>query len=354
MTTKQSWLCYGEDMDWKLVDDLFKQRVWYSAGVVAAIIIAGYVFIQSATYLLVIVAGLILATVMHSLIVFLCQKTNFPYLLMYSVTWLLVVGLPIGLLYVSAPELGSQFTELKESVQQLGQPGTDLPAWIPARSYVESQVSAFDPALFFGESIIVGQLSSLAFTVGGILTGVAALLFVGLYVSLNPKLYTRTILSFVPKKKHAGIEKKLTRLATALSSWMTARLFSMAVVAALTYTGLLILGVPQALFLSLLAGLLSFVPNIGPILAVIPAALVAVIQSPLLLLYVIILYSLVQIIESYFITPFVQQRVVATPPAILISTQVIFGVLFGIMGLVLAAPVLASIFALRDASTKSV
>lgn len=339
-------------MSRQIVDEKFKGRFWYSVAAVLLVIVGGYIFLQSTTYLLVIATGLILATVMTALIRYTCRKTNFPYFLMYVITWLVVVGVPVGLLYVSAPALGSQVEVLQDNLQELGEPGTNLPAWIPARSYIETEVAAFDLRSFFTGSVAAGRLGSLAFTVGSIITGVAVLMFVALYVSLNPKLYVRTTLSLVNKRFRPSVERKLATVSYALSSWMLARLFSMVAVAGLTFVGLVLLGVPQALFLALLAGLLSFVPNIGPIIAVVPAALVAVLQSPILLVYVVVLYIVVQTVESYFITPFVQQRMVATPPAILISTQVIFGVLFGIMGLILAAPALAILFALRDASAE--
>lgn len=333
------------------VDEQFKQRFWYSTVAVLAVILGIYIFLQSAPYVLVIVMGLVLASVMSNLIKFLCTKTNISYKPMFIVTWLLVVGMPIGLLYISAPELGTQLSELQENVQQLGDPRTNLPDWIPARSYVESEVAAFDLRSFLTTTVVSGQLGNLAFTVGSIITGVVVLLFIAIYASLHPSLYTRTALSFITKAKRSYAEQKLAIMSLALSAWIKARLFSMGAVAVLTFIGLLILGVEQALFLALIAGLFSFVPNIGPIISLLPAALVAVLQSPLLLLYVIILYVLVQAIESYFISPFVEQRLVTTPPAILIATQVIFGVLFGIMGIILAAPLLAVIFALQGAKS---
>lgn len=334
-------------MNWLHPDKEFRQRFWYSVFGILAVVVGCYVFLQSATYMLVIITGLIMATVMTNLIRYLCKKINVPYVVMYIATWIVVIGVPFGALYLSIPQLDGQITELKESIQALGDPDNNLPVWIPARSYIESEIASFDLGSFFNQSVAIGRLSNLAFTVGSILTGVVVLMFIALYASLSPDVYKKTLLSFVRNDKRAYIEKKLTTISKALSSWIVARLFSMVAVGLLTFFGLLLIGMPQAFFLALLAGLLSFVPNIGPIVAVVPAALVAVLQSPLLLLYVIILYIVVQTVESYFITPFVQQRVVATPPAILISTQVIFGVLFGIMGLILAAPVLAIVFAFQ-------
>ncbi len=112
----------------------------------------------------------------------------------------------------------------------------------------------------------------------------------------------------------------------------------MTVVGILTWAGLMILGIPLAFTLAVIAGLLSFVPNIGPILSALPAVLVGLSVSPIMAVYVIGVYVLVQTVESYLITPFIQQRAVAMPPALLLIVQLIMGVWVGVIGIFLATP----------------
>jgi predicted PurR-regulated permease PerM len=103
---------------------------------------------------------------------------------------------------------------------------------------------------------------------------------------------------------------------------------------------------PLALTLGLLAGLLSFIPNIGPILSFVPAGLLAIPQGFSQVLYVGLLYIGIQTVESYVITPPMQRRMVSLPPALTISAQVILGVLFGFLGLLLATPLAAAVLVL--------
>jgi len=112
----------------------------------------------------------------------------------------------------------------------------------------------------------------------------------------------------------------------------------MFVVFVLTAIGLAIIGMPFWLVLALLAGLISFIPNFGPLIALIPAVLVALMQSPETALLVVGLYILIQFIESNFITTLVQQKLLNMPPAIIIIAQLLMGALTGGWGLVLATP----------------
>ncbi|MBW3599182.1 MAG: AI-2E family transporter, partial [Planctomycetes bacterium] len=120
------------------------------------------------------------------------------------------------------------------------------------------------------------------------------------------------------------------------------RLASMAVVGVLTAVGLLVLGVPLALGLAILAALLSFVPFLGPVVSAVPAVLVAFVESPTLALWVVGLYGAVQLVETYLVTPFIQQRAVSLPPSALLAAQILMGIMGGILGILLATPLAVS------------
>ena len=114
----------------------------------------------------------------------------------------------------------------------------------------------------------------------------------------------------------------------------------------LTWIGLLIIGVPLALTLGLIAGLFSFVPNFGPILSAVPAILLAFIDSPTSALYVVILFVAVQLIESNLVTPMIERRTVELPPVLTIAPQLALTILVGAVGLILATPILAVVMVL--------
>ena len=116
----------------------------------------------------------------------------------------------------------------------------------------------------------------------------------------------------------------------------------------LTSLGMWLIGMPAPLALGTLAGLLSFVPNIGPIVAATPGVLLAVPDGPWMLLSVVGVYVTAQMIESNVIDPLVDQYTVTTPPAVLIVAQVIMGVLAGVWGLLIATPLLVVVMVLTQ------
>ncbi len=117
----------------------------------------------------------------------------------------------------------------------------------------------------------------------------------------------------------------------------------MAIVALLTSAGLTAAGVPLPLVLGLIAGLFSFVPFLGPIASVVPAALVALTESATTLVYVLIVFAVVQALESYLITPLVERRTVSVPLFPLIAAQLVAGSLLGIAGIMFATPMLLAL-----------
>ncbi len=179
----------------------------------------------------------------------------------------------------------------------------------------------------------------------GALGNFVVILFIGLYGALAPNVYKHglTVL-LAPSIRERG-DEALQTAAAAMRNWLSAQLLAMAVVGVLTGTGLWLAGVPLAFALGLIAGLLAFIPNIGPIIALVPALLLALPEGRSTLLIVLAIYVGVQALESYVITPLFQLEKVSLQPALIIAVQLLFGVLFGILGLALATPIAAVLVA---------
>ena len=172
----------------------------------------------------------------------------------------------------------------------------------------------------------------------GALVGAFVIVIVAVYAALSPELYAGALGAVLPKDRRERLRTVLGDLATSLRWWLVGRLASMAVVGLLSGVGLALLGVPSPITLGVLAALLSFVPNVGPVLSLVPAALAGLTVGPTTALYVVVLYLAVQTVESYLVTPLIQQRAVTLPPAIVIVVQLAFGAAFGLLGLLFATP----------------
>jgi predicted PurR-regulated permease PerM len=184
-------------------------------------------------------------------------------------------------------------------------------------------------------------LSFASAAVGG-LTNLLIVLIVGLYLAVEPGVYLRGFLRLVPPRRRPRTREILLAVAHALRQWLLGQLLAMAVIGLASGLGLWLLGVPYAAVLGLVAALFAFVPNIGPILGLIPALLVAAGVSAWHPAYVLALYAAIQTLESYLLTPVIQRRAVDLPPGLLIVVQVAMGLAAGVLGLLLATPLAAA------------
>lgn len=196
---------------------------------------------------------------------------------------------------------------------------------------------------------IFAQATNLFSTTFGIIGSFLFIIFISIFLAYDPHLYTEGFIQMFPLNKQKKFRDIFDSIQNVLEWWMIGKIVSMSIVGIATVSGLWLLGIPMALTLGILAAILSFIPNFGPVISAIPAVLVAVIHNPLSALYVIILYIVIQAIESYLITPLVQTRTVSLPPALIIFAQFIMAALTGILGLALATPLLAvlSVFTKR-------
>ena len=180
------------------------------------------------------------------------------------------------------------------------------------------------------------QFAGAALTMLGVLGAVIIIVFTAVYLANNPTLYFRGLIRLLaPDYRDRGSEV-LSEIGVALRLWLLGRAIDMIVVVILTFAGLMLLNVPLAFLLALIAGLLNFIPYIGAVLGAVPAIIVAFGQGPVQALWIVLLFLAIQTVEGYLIVPFIQQRTVQLPPALLIFSQTVFGALFGILGLLLA------------------
>ncbi|MDX6750625.1 AI-2E family transporter [Geminicoccaceae bacterium 1502E] len=253
----------------------------------------------------------------------------------------LLAGLAVGIGVVAAPLLASQLDELWQEVPQAVR---TIREWVESWAWGRWILDQVDPAQLMSKAGggAAKTASTAITTTFGALGNMVLILFLGIYMAAEPRLYTRGIEALVAPSLRPRAAVFLGELRETLQQWLVAQLFSMTIVGTLTGLGLWLLGVPLALVLGIIAALFTFIPNIGPVLSAVPALLLALAEEPVLAVWVVALYLGVQTLESYFITPLIQERRVELPPALVISVQLLLGVLFGVLGLALATPLAAA------------
>jgi predicted PurR-regulated permease PerM len=186
---------------------------------------------------------------------------------------------------------------------------------------------------------LVGQMFKTTF---GLIVNSLLIFFVGLFLAVSPQSYRDGTVLLVPPARRERIRDLMNQLSETLWQWLVGRFASMLVTGLGASVLLFLIGVPMAGTLGLMTGLLTFIPNIGSLIAFLLAILVALSNSPMTAALVVPTYAVLQLVESYLVTPLIQQKQVSLPPALLISFQAIMGVLFGFLGAAVASPLLAA------------
>jgi predicted PurR-regulated permease PerM len=180
----------------------------------------------------------------------------------------------------------------------------------------------------------------------GIVANVVLIVFLALYFAADPRLYARGLVHLIPHAVRPRFAVALAASGAALRRWLLGQFVAMIIVGVVTGFGLWMLDVPLALSLALIAGVLEFIPFIGPILSAVPAVLVAFTHEPMTPVYVALLYLGVQQIEGNVLMPLIQRWAVKLPPALSLIGAVVFGVLFGVLGVLFATPLMVVVMVL--------
>jgi predicted PurR-regulated permease PerM len=289
---------------------------------------------------LLIFAGLLLAILLRIPTNWLRERTPLPGPAALGVVLLVVLALLGAAGMYVAPSIDAQLDEL---TQTLPQGVSQLRDQVQRYAWVQ-QLSGSMPSL----QQMLPQPGAMLSRLGGVFSDVFSIsanmlvvVVVGFFLALQPQLYLNGVISLFSRAQRERTREVLHAVGYSLEWWLLSRLFSMTIIGIATGIGLWLLDVPFVLTLAVVSGLLNFVPFVGTLLALIPVALVALMQSPMTLVYVLVFYTVVQMVESYFLTPMVQQQAIKIPPALAITMQLLMMVLVGLSGFLLAVPLTA-------------
>ncbi len=295
-------------------------------------------FTSVLSVLLLIFAGILFGIFVNAISAWPAKKTPLSYRASFlGVATLTLLSIGIGCFYLGSQivrrtdelwnQLQSAIQTADEKLARNDWTSEHLPSVSEMQDKVAQSTDSILPEMFQGLQ---------AFGWGA--TGALVIFFVGLYAAYEPNLYRNGLVKLVPIDRRDRATEVLNQLESELGRWIIGRILSMAIVGVATAIAMWILGVPLAISLGVLAALLTFIPNLGPLLAAIPQMLLAVNGGTQIVLYVLLFNVVLQTVESYLITPLVQRHEVSLPPILTIAAQLVMGVLVGIIGVMMAAP----------------
>jgi len=325
--------------------DCFAFRIWTAAIIVAAVILLFAFIWEVLTILPLVFTGLLVGLYLHHGSLAIAYYTRLPYGLALGILFLFIILLVISAVTFLVPPVYQQTTNLLEKLPQ---------AWQAAQNYLleytwgEEFISTLQSEAFvwtneIDKSEIMDQLAGIFSTTLGIMFSFMVIMLIGVYVAAEPRMYVNGFLMLFAPGYRPRLRQVMQRLSQVMLWWLFGQGLSMLTLGLLMTLGLWLLGIPYALALGLFTAIMTFIPNIGPLIAAVPTLLIALAQSPLDALYVLILTVAIQNIEGLFITPTVHRHIISMPPALIISVQILLGSLIGFLGILLTMPLIACV-----------
>ena len=296
--------------------------------------------VELARFFLLIFAAIVIAAVFDAITSWLCRRTGMPRSLGLALAVTGIFALFGGAFLLFGSQITSEFDTIRatvprsiESIEQfLNRNGMGD----RARQLIESGSDDV--------SELLSRAGGFALAAGSGLADFLLVLFGAVFLASNPATYRRGLLLLIPARAEPTVEQALDDSSKGLRGWMMGQAVSSLVVAALTWLGLELLGVPAAGGLAVVAGLLDVIPMIGPVIAGIPATLLAFTVSPVTALWTVLLFLGIQQLQGNVLQPMIQKQAVNVPPAVLLFAVLAAGLLFGFIGVLLAAPLTIVLF----------
>lgn len=280
------------------------------------------------------------------------DKKGFPRVIGVLLLYLLVLGLGVFILSLIIPYVSDDITRLTSALPKVVERVSDTlqtaqnssPQYLDFLGEVQNILSGLSGWLQQASQSILGLVVSIF---GGVLS-FFAIIIISFYLSVTRRGIENFLGSVVPEKYEGYVIGLWKRAEHKVGKWLQGQLLLGLIVGLLVYIGLSLLGIKYALILSLIIMVLELVPMVGPVLAAIPAVLLAFLQSPTMGLYVVILYIFVQQLENHVLVPLILGKTLNLNPVVIIISLLVGQQLAGIPGMILAVPVSTIIVEMLD------
>jgi len=313
--------------------------------------------------ILLIFAGILFAAFLDAIARLLGEVLPWARGVRLAIVCVILGGVLLGAIAWGGTTIATQGNELAATLREqanhvldwLRQYGIDVPqadAGAPAGQGAAAQAQDSMPTLrsvFPNVRGLFGPAWMAIAAVLGVLGDALVIIFLGLFLAVQPAIYRNAVLLLVPLKHRPRYREVLDESGETLRNWLLGQSLTMFIIFLCVWLGLTLVGVGPAFLLGLQAGLLAFVPTLGPFLAGIAIVLASLAGGLWGVIGALAVYLTVQTLESYFLTPMIQRRAISVPPAFLFASQITLGLLFGVYGLALATPLAAvgRVFILR-------
>lgn len=314
----------------------FARRVVVAVLITVLILAVAYLLLSGVHVLAEAFAGMLFGLFLSTLAAWLSQRTGLSYGRALAVVVLALIGLGVGVGWFLASQLTAQFAELVRQMPQALERIRDYLAQYPWGRYLIEQAPG--PQTSLAEVSQFVRATGFISGVAGFAVSAVVVLFVGFFGAAEPGQYRQGLFHLFPPRHRPRVGQALDAVLYNLRWWLMGQVVLMVAMGATTTVGLWLIGLPLALVLGLIAGILELIPYLGPWLSAVPAVLIALLLSPWHLGMTIALYLGLHILEGYVLLPLVQRRVVLLPPALTLLAQVLLGDLLGVAGLFIAAP----------------
>lgn len=307
---------------------------------------------QAINTLLLIFAGILLGIIFRVARDFINQTLHLGHGLSLALVIITFLAASVGTAYLLAPRIANQASQFYKQVPKTWEmTKEEISRWSWGRELANENPKFVD---FFedetngtGEDYdmtkaILGYLSFSAFIIAALI-----LIFViAIYIAAEPKLYSEGLVRLFPQRHRKRVVQITEEISLTVQWWLVGQLTSMLILGTLATAGLWLLGVPYPLLLGSFTAIMTFIPNLGPIIAAIPILIVSLTVDVSTAIYTGIFYTILQCIEGYFITPMIHRRAIAVPPVLIITVQFLLYYLIGFLGVLLAMPLMGCMMVL--------
>lgn len=311
---------------------------------VLVLVLSLYILWQIRQMLSLVFAAIVLATLLNQLAGKIQHQLRSSRTVGVLAALVIFIAVIVGFAIAIFPPFITQFQELTTTkfpaiVKYASQWRTHIQTYVPAPliPYLPNPDELDRQIQPLLKSVAGSSLVLFSSSLGAILNFLFVLIL-AIMLLAQPSAYRQAFIALFPSFYRRRVNGILTECDVSLGKWFSGAILSMLVVAALSFIGLIVLGIPLALAQAILAGLLNFIPNVGPTLSVVMPMAIALLDEPWKAVAILSIYLLIQQFESNFLTPYIMSQQVSLLPAITLIAQVFFTTFFGFLGLLLALP----------------